>query len=308
MCLPPFSHRFLRFCKQRLPISLAFTHFCPPFFLAFHPFLPLSYLFSKNLTRTPGKLIAIIQRGKTITLKEKPNSIQKTARTAGFLYMLLIPLGVFGMLYVPNTLFVSGDVTATVSNIMANQTLYSLSIVAALLTQVVQIFVVLYLYKVLKPVNKNHAVLMVVFILVAVPIAMLNENNQFAVLLLLNGAEFFGVDFLTFFTADQMEALVALFLGLRQTGIFIAQIFWGLWLFPMGYLVFKSGFLPKIIGALLIVAGFGYLIESLILFFVPDFSITITLFTFLGEFLITFWLLIKGVNVEVWNKRALESA
>ncbi len=243
-----------------------------------------------------------------MTSKEEPNSIQKTARTAGFLYMLLIPLGVFGMLYVPNTLFVPGDVSATVSNIMANQMLYSLSIVSALVTQVVQIFVVLFLYKVLKPVSKNHAVLMVVFILVAVPIAMLNENNQFAVLLLLNGAELFGVDFLTFFTADQMEALVALFLGLRHTGILIAQIFWGLWLFPMGYLVFKSGFLPKIIGALLIVAGFGYLIDSFILFFVPDFGITFALFTFLGEFLITFWLLIKGVNVEEWNKRALESA
>ena len=202
-----------------------------------------------------------------MTLREKPNSIQKTARTAGFLYVLLIPLGVFGMLYVPNTLFVPGDITATVSNILANQTLYSLSIVTALLTQVVQIFAVLYLYKVLKPVSKNYAVLMVVFILLAVPIAMLNENNQFAVLLLLNGAEFFGVDFLAFFTADQIEALVSLFLGLRQTGLYIAQIFWGLWLFPMGYLVFKSGFLPKIIGALLIVAGFGYLIDSFIVVF-----------------------------------------
>ena len=181
-------------------------------------------------------------------------------------------------------------------------------VVTALLTQLVQILVVLYLYKVLKPVNKNYAVLMVVFILVAVPIAMLNENNQFAVLLLLNGAEFFGVDFSMVFTADQMEALVALFLGLRHTGILIAQIFWGLWLFPMGYLVFKSGFLPKIIGALLIVAGFGYLIDSFILFFVPDFGITFTSFTFLGEPLIAFWLLIKGVNVEEWNKRALESA
>ena len=105
-----------------------------------------------------------------------------------------------------------------------------------------------------------------------------------------------------------MGALVALFLGLRHTGIFIAQIFWGLWLFPMGYLVFKSGFLPKIIGALLIVAGFGYLIDSFISFFVPDFGITFTTFTFLGELLIAFWLLIKGVNVEEWNKRALESA
>jgi hypothetical protein len=238
-----------------------------------------------------------------MTFKEKPKSIQRTARTTGFRYMLLIPLGVFGMLYVPNTLFVPGDVAATVSNIAANQTLFRSSIVIALLTQVVQIFVVLYLYKILKPVNKNHAVYMVVFILVAVPIAMLNELNQFAVLLLMNGP-----DYLTVFTSDQIQALIAMFLELRETGIFIAQIFWGLWLFPMGYLVFKSGFLPKIIGAFLIVACFGYLIDSLIFFFVPDFGITFSEFTFLGELLITFWLLIKGVNIEEWEKRVLKSA
>ena len=230
------------------------------------------------------------------------NSIQKTARTTGFLYMLLIPLGVFAMIYVPNTLFVPGDIAATVSNIMANQTLFRVSIMSALITQVVQIFVVLYLYKILKPVNKNHAVLMVVFILVAVPIAMLNELNHFAVLLLLNGP-----DYLPFFTSDQIQSLVALFLELRVTGIFIAQIFWGLWLFPMGYLVYKSGFLPKIIGALLIVAVFGYLADSFVFFFIPDFGITFSEFTFLGELLITLWLLIKGVNVEKWEKLTLGS-
>ena len=238
-----------------------------------------------------------------MTTLQKTSSIHKTARTTGFLYFLLIPLGVFGMLYVPNTLFVPGDLAATVSNILANQTLFRSSIVVALLTQVVQIFVVLYLYKILKPVNKNHAVYMVVFILVAVPIAMLNELNQFAVLLLMN-----GTDYLTVFTSDQIQALVAFFLELRLTGINIAQIFWGLWLFPMGYLVFKSGYLPKIIGALLIVACFGYLTDSFMFFFVPDFGITFSEFTFLGELLITFWLLIKGVNVEEWEKRALESA
>ncbi len=234
--------------------------------------------------------------------KEEINP-KKTARIAGLLYMLLIPLGVFGMLYVPNTLFVPGDIAATVSNIMANQTLFRSSIVSALLTQVVQIFVVLYLYKVLKPVNKTHALYMVVFILVAVPIAMLNELNQFAVLILLNSS-----DYLKFFTLDQMQDLIALFLDLRLTGIFIAQIFWGLWLLPMGYLVFKSGYLPKIIGVLLIVACFGYLIDSFMFFFAPDFGITFSEFTFLGELLMTLWLLIKGVNVELWEKRALESA
>jgi hypothetical protein len=238
-----------------------------------------------------------------MTSKEKTNSIQKTARIAGFLYLLLIPLGVFGMLYVPATLFVPGDVAATAKNIMANETLFRLSIMSALLTQVVQIFVVLFLYKVLKPAGKNLARLMVIFILVAVPIAMLNELNQFAILILLNGAEI-----LTAFTADQMTELISLFLDLHQHGIFIAQIFWGLWLFPMGYLVFKSGYLPRIIGLLLIVAGFGYLIDSFIFFLFPDFGMKFSEFLFLGELLMTVWLLIKGVNVEQWEKRAHETA
>jgi hypothetical protein len=238
-----------------------------------------------------------------MTQKKQTTSIQKTARLTGFLYFLLIPFGVFGMLYVPATLFVPGDISTTVSNILGNQQLFRFSIFSALVTQVIQIFVVLYLYKVLKPAGKNIAALMVVFILVAVPIAMLNELNQFAVLLLLNGS-----DSLAFFTTEQVHALVALFIDLREHGIFIAQIFWGLWLFPMGYLIIKSGFLPKLIGALLIVAGFGYLIDSFMVFFVPDFGITFSEFTFLGELLITLWLLIKGVNVEAWQKRALESA
>jgi len=230
-------------------------------------------------------------------------SIQKSARIAGFLYLLLVPLGIFGMLYIPNTLFVPDDIATTVSNIRANQRLFQASIVAALVTQLVQIFVVLYLYRILKPVNKNHALLMVIFILVAVPIAMLNELNQFAVLLLLNGTSLLGS-----FSTEQIYALVELFLELRSSGIFIAQLFWGLWLFPMGYLIFKSGFLPKLIGLLLIVACFGYLADSFIFFFVPDFGITFSEFTFLGELLITLWLLIKGVNVAAWEKRALESA
>lgn len=235
--------------------------------------------------------------------KKKANPIQKTARIAGFLYMLLIPFGVFGMLYIPNTLFVPGDAAATANNIMANEMVFRFSIVSALFTQVIQIFVVLYLYKLLKSVSRSVAVLMVVFILVAVPIAMLNELNQFAVLLLLNGA-----DYLTIFTTDQIHAFVALLLDLHEHGIVIAQIFWGLWLFPMGYLTFKSGFLPKIIGLLLIVACFGYLIDSFTFFLMPNFGIIFSEFTFLGELLITFWLLIKGVNVEAWEKRALKPA
>jgi hypothetical protein len=240
-----------------------------------------------------------------MTTKEKMNP-NKTARIAGFLYLMLLPLGIFGIMYIPS-LIVPGDATATANNIVASESLFRLSIVSALILQTVNILVVLLFYKLLKVVNKNHAVLMVVFFLVSVPITMLNELNQFAALFLSSGA-----DYLTGFTADQLQALVPLFLNLHEHGIFIAQIFWGLWLFPMGYLVFKSGFLPRILGILLMIACFGYLITSFGSLLLPNFGettiATIIGFTFYGEMFLALWLLIKGVNVEEWEKRALESA
>ena len=231
------------------------------------------------------------------------NSIKKTARVAGILYLMMIPLGIFGIMYVPSTLIVPGDAATTANNIMASESLFRLSIVSALILQIVQIFLVLALYKLLKPVNKKHAVLMVIFALAAVPIAMLNELNHFAALLLLSGA-----DYLAVFTADQLQALVPLFLDLHGHGIFIAQVFWGLWLFPMGYLVFKSGYIPKILGILLMIGCFGYLIDSFGALLFPNYEVNIAIFTFWGELLLPLWLLIKGVNVEQWEKRSLESA
>ncbi len=116
-----------------------------------------------------------------------------------------------------------------------------------------------------------------------------------------------GAAYLTVFETDQLHALVPLFLDLREHGINIAGIFWGLWLFPMGYLVFKSGYIPRIIGVLLIIGCFGYLIDSFTFFLFPNFDVVISEFTFLGELLLPLWLLIKGVNVEQWEKRIFES-
>ena len=225
----------------------------------------------------------------------------KTARTAGFLYLLLAPLGFFGGMYIPS-ITVPGNAVATVGNITTHTLLFRLSILSALITPIVTVLVALFLYKLLKPVDKNQAVLMVIFALSALPIAMLNELNHFAVLLLLN-----GTDYLKVFRIDQLYSQVMFFLKLGHYGAFIAAIFWGLWLLPMGYLVFKSGFLPRIIGVLLIIAGFGYIIDSAALFLLPDLNIDISQFTFYGELLMLLWLLIKGVNVEQWKKRALES-
>lgn len=236
----------------------------------------------------------------TTKTKMTPNI---TARIAGVLYLLMIPLGILGIIYVPTTLIVPGDVVATVNNIMNNEFLFRSAIVAALVVQLNQILLVLALYKLLKPTSKNIAIFMVISILVAVPIAMFNELNQFAVLILLSGA-----DYLTAFSPEQIQAFVPMFLDLHEHGIFIAQIFWGIWLFPLGYLVFKSGYLPRIIGILLMIGCFGYMIDAFIFFFNPAFDVTISEFTFIGELLLPLWLVIKGVNVEEWEKRALESA
>ena len=241
----------------------------------------------------------------TRTAEPSPNTV---ARIAGFLYVLMIPLGLFGIMYVPTVLVVAGDPVATTKNIMANIGLFRLSIVTALIVQVTHIFIVLLLYRLLKPVNKNLASLMVIFMLVSVPITMLNELNHFAVLLLLSGP-----DYLKEFTAGQLQALVPMFLDLHEYVINnIASIFWGLWLFPMGYLVFKSGFISKIPGVLLIIAGCGYVIDTFARLLSPNYGatiiatiITVTLF---GEIVFPIWLLVKGVNVEQWEERALESA
>ncbi len=228
------------------------------------------------------------------------NSINRTARVAGFLYLMVIPLGIFGV-YTSSRLIVPGDAATTASNIMASELLFRFGLVVDLLTTIVMLLMVQVLFKLLKPINQNIAMLMVIFVLVGVPISMLNRLNKFAALLLLNGA-----DYLTVFTTEQLQSLALTFLRLHSRGGDIAFIFWGLWLFPLGYLVFKSGFLPRILGVLLIISGFGYLVGSFSIFL--GYEVSIGLYTALGEVLFILWLLIKGVNAEQWEKRALESA
>jgi hypothetical protein len=220
------------------------------------------------------------------------NSINKTARIAGFLYLLVAVFSGFAN-FVRLSLVVAGDATATVNHIIASETLFRFNIVSDLIGQVFHILLALVLYELFKTVNKNGVLLMVILALVPVPIAMLNQLNQFAVLPLLSLPD---------------HSQVMFFLNLQNQGVLIAQIFWGLWLFPLGYLVFKSGYIPRILGVLLIISGSGYLIDSFGKFLLPNYDLTISMFTFIGEVCLLLWLLIKGVNVEQWKKRALESA
>jgi hypothetical protein len=235
------------------------------------------------------------------------NSLKKSARIAGFWYLLMAVTGPIGLLYVPSRIMVSGDATATANNIMASELLFRVGIVSNFLCQLAFIFLVLALYRLLKGVNQQQASLMVALVLVAVPIAFLNMLNPLAALLLLSGASFLNV-----FEPNQLHALVMVFLDLQEHGHIIAQIFWGLWLFPLGLLVFKSGFIPRILGVLLILAGFGYLAHSFTFFLFPEYEAVVSSIAAvpeaIGELSLVLWLLIKGVNVQTQDNPVLASA
>ena len=190
---------------------------------------------------------------------------------------------------------------------MANGLLFRIGFVSDLIHETLFLLVAWTLYVLLKPVNKNHALLMVILALVSVSIQGINLLIQFAAVELLSGASY-----LTVFAADQLHAQVMFFLNLQNHGIIIAQIFSGLWGFPLGFLIFKSGFLPRILGILLMIGSIGYPIDSIQYFLFPNYRAIISLVVLMpaviGLFSLTLWLLFKGVNVEQWEKRALETA
>ena len=238
-----------------------------------------------------------------MTGKDKMNSPQKTARVAAFVFLIVFGLGISSELFVLGDIIVPGDAATTVNNIVASESLFRLALVGGLVRQMFLLLLVLVLFKLLKSVNKTIALLMVIFALVSIPITMLNELNHFAVLLLSSGA-----DYVTAFEADQLHTLVMFFLDLRAYGTSIPGIF-SLWLLLQGYLVFKSGFLPRILGILLMIGGLCYSILAVLFFLFPNVDATILgVFAFAGEVLFYLWLLIKGVNIKEWEKRALESA
>ena len=224
-------------------------------------------------------------------------SQQRIARTAGLLYTLMIPLAAFGMLYVPATLFVTGDMEKTVHNMVAHGGVFRLSILCAVIVQICHIFIVLLLYKLLRTVGRDMAALMVIFMLVSIPVTMVNELGNYAIVLLTTNSSM---------PLHDTGVLIDLLFRVHGYGILISGIFWGLWLFPMGYLVYKSTFLPKSIGVLLIIACFGYVIDSMMKLVQPAYSSTVVAqiigVTLYGELAFPLWLLIKGIHLKKWEE------
>jgi hypothetical protein len=182
----------------------------------------------------------------------------------------------------------------TASNIAASETLFRLGIACNLVSQILFMWVALALYDLLKGVNQRHASLMLTLLVVAIPIALLNELNAIAALILVRGA-----DFLSTFEKPQRDTLALLFLNLHNHGFGIAEIFWGLWLFPLGLLVYRSGFLPRILGVLLMANCFTFVASSLTSLLLPQYEHVVDRWMMplqFGEVLFMLWLLIRGAT------------
>src|SRR4029450_4654900 len=223
--------------------------------------------------------------------------LKKAARIAGAIYASMVVTGPFSLIYVPSKLIVRGNAAATGSNILAHETMFCLAILADLVGSVIFICLAIVLYRLLSGVNKTWATLMVAFVLVSAAVGFLNTLNNIAALTLFRGA-----DFLTVFDKPKRDALGMLFVRLHSRGILINEMFWGLWLFPFGLLVFRSGFLPRFIGVWLMINCFGYVALSVTALFFPDYYQAAFKWAqpvLFGELGIMLGFLIKGAKVPV---------
>ena len=228
---------------------------------------------------------------------------RQTARSIGVLYLLSAIPGAFSIVYVPAAFIVAGDAAATARKIIGAELVYRLGILGDLVSQIVWILLVVSLYGLLKDVNRRDAVLMLVSASVIVPIAFVNLLAQIAPLIVLSGA-----DFLSAFTRPQLDAAALGLLLLRTNGMVAASAFWGLWLLPFGMLVIRSGFFPRILGILLLIAGIAYLVGSIVPIVLPAQRQIVSLialpFYAIGELSMIIWLLVKGANVPLPEARA----
>src|SRR5437867_8691272 len=229
-------------------------------------------------------------------------------RVVGFWYLLLVLGGPLRLIYIPNKLFVHDNAAATASNIAAHELLFRFGMLSDLLGAVVLIFLVLAFYRLFKGVDQQLAVLLV--IVGGVMPALINFVNVVSdagalMFARSGGAGGGGADFLSVFDKPQRDALVLLFLRLHHAQIVVAEILWGLWLFPMGALTYKSGFLPRFIGVWLIINGAAYVLLSVSRLMIPESAgrfFTYAQPALFGELAIMLWLLVKGANPTTYPR------
>ncbi|WP_163410793.1 DUF4386 domain-containing protein [Flavobacterium ajazii] len=231
--------------------------------------------------------------------KKFETSPQPYARLAGLLYLLIIIAGAFAETFVRNKLVVYGDATATANNIIHSDFLWKIGITADLIMQVCDLPVMVILYFLLRPVNKKLALLNLSFNLIQTAVLVANKLNLLAALFFLGDA-----DYLKSFSPDQLHALSYLSIKLHDFGFGVGLIFFGFVCLIEGYLIYKSGYFPKVFGVLMSIAGFCYLTNSFALILFPKLSsIALLMPCLVAELALSLWLIFKGVNLSVWRQK-----
>lgn len=229
---------------------------------------------------------------------EKASSREPAARAlraAGVLYLVLVVTSIFG-LAVTQSVMVANDATVTAANILSSETLFRLAMVSELTATIAFVFLARELYRILKGVNKSWASLMVVLVLLSVPISFVGVLSQVAALRLIHGPAVLGLGI------SQTNGVAMFFLGLSSDTSALNSIFFGLWLLPFGLLVIKSGFIPRILGFLLLVSGSSYLAGSLNFLLSPPFRPAVSAVAtvgYAGELAVVVWLVVKAVQVQL---------
>jgi len=229
-------------------------------------------------------------------------SINKLARIGGIFYLIIIAAGIYGEMFVRSKLVVSGDPSATANNIISSQSLWRTGIAADLLMHICDLPLMLIFYLLLKPVNKNLALLAMLFNLIQTAVLVTNKLNLAVALFPLSDAAY-----LKSFDQQQLYTLAYLSIKSHGYGFGVGLIFFGFTCLIAGYLIFKSGYLPKTIGVLMQVAGICYLVNSFALILAPSFADklfpVILVPPFIAELSFCLWLIFKGVKLPVWEKR-----
>lgn len=224
------------------------------------------------------------------------DQLKKEARIAGWLYLVVVLTGPFVLLYVPGRIFVDGDAGATARNLLAHESLFRASILVSIVGQIAFVLTVLALYRLLRRVNADLAGVMVVLILIDAPVALLSIANQVATLAFVRGAEFLAA-----FDEAQRHAVATFLLEVDRQGTLVSEVFWGLWLLPLGILVWRSGFLPRLLGAWLFANGLVYMATSTTGLLMPEIRDTVFKIAtpiMFGEVVLTLWLLIVGARAR----------
>lgn len=232
-------------------------------------------------------------------MENKANSLKKTARLAGLFYLLVVIAGVYNIIFLSSKISINGDAAAVATNILSNEFLFRTGIVSDFISNIFFLLMVLVLYKLLKQVDEHKAKLMVALVIVQIPASYFMEAFNITSLMIFKGA------ILQTLELSQRQELAMLFLKINEYGVVALAVFWGLWLIPLAQLVYKSGFIPRIIGILLMINGIAYMIDSFVYMQLPNYHIYtskyLMLFIIPGEISLTLWLLIKGVRTNYSN-------